>query len=46
MVSSVKSQRWENTGGMIFGGDGRYRLGVMHVFTSPLTFARTMRDVS
>ncbi len=29
---------WENTRGMIFGGDGGYRLGVMHVFTSPLSF--------
>ncbi len=29
---------WENTRGMIFGGGGGYHLGVLHVFTSPLSF--------
>src|SRR3989442_1406974 len=29
---------WENPRGMIYGGDGGYRLGVMHVFASPLSF--------
>jgi hypothetical protein len=29
---------WENTRGMIFGSRGGYHLGVLHVFSSPLSF--------